>query len=357
MSNARIRALADEGRGSRGVSPSVVREMARWLELQEEADRCFGRSRRLEDRAVDRTLSAAEVVCSTNSTAGSDLLGDRTFDVVVVDEATQATEPSCLIPITRGRRVVLAGDHRQLPPTVLSREAERRGLARSLFERLAGSAAEEVLKMLTVQYRMHRRIMNFPSRAFYDGGLEADESVRDHTLRDLGFAVESVEGPLRTILVPEEPLVFIDTAGSGSGERQRADSSSRENPAEAEMVVELARALRRGGVPDTGIAAISPYRDQVDLIRKRLPDRAGDLEVRTVDGFQGREKEVVLLSLVRSNPDGELGFLEDLRRLNVAITRPRRKLIVVGDGATVSSHPLYARFADHVKEEGSYVTT
>jgi len=352
MSNARIRALAEEGRGNRGVSASVIREMAEWIEIEEEVDELFGRSRALEDEAIEEVVGGAEVVCATNATAGSDLLGDRCFDVVVIDEATQATEPSCLIPITRGRRLVLAGDHRQLPPTVLSRRAEEEGLSRTLFERLADEHVEDVVAMLQVQYRMHETIMAFSSREFYGGRLRAHESVARHTVRDLGFDEGMADADLRDALLPEEPVVWLDTASREAGERQRADSRSRENPGEADVVTRLVTGFLRGGVDAREIGVISPYHDQVDLLRRRMPQGSDDLEVRTVDGFQGREKDVVILSLVRSNEGDEVGFLRDLRRLNVAITRPRRKLVVVGDTSTVAVLPTYRRFVSYVRREG-----
>lgn len=354
MSNRKIRELAEAGRGSRGVSASRVREMAEWIELQEEADELFERSDRLRERAVDGLLREADVVCSTNSTAGSDLLVDRRFDVVLIDEATQATEPSCLVPLTLADRAVLAGDHRQLPATVLSREAAERGLDRSLFERMVERHGEKVTEMLTVQYRMHENIMTFSSERFYGGRLRASEGVGGHTLRDLGFDDTRVEGRFRRVTLPEEPVVFVDTSGREGGERQRGDSSSRENPAEADLVARLAESFRWGGVPDRDIGVISPYADQVDLVRRELED-AADLEVHTVDGFQGREKEVVILSLVRSNERGEVGFLRDVRRLNVALTRARRKLVVVGDASTVGGRDVYRDFLDYVGRVGARI--
>jgi predicted DNA helicase len=353
MSNRKIRELAEAGRGSRGVSASRVREMAEWIELQEEADELFERADRLREKAIDQILHHADVVCSTNSTAGSDLLVDRRFDVVLVDEATQATEPSCLVSLTLGDRAVLAGDHRQLPPTVLSLEAADRGLDRSLFERMAGRHGN-LVEMLTLQYRMHEKIMTFSSERFYDGRLRASEEVRGHTLRDLGFDDGRVEGRLRPVTLPEEPVVFVDTSREDGGERQRGDSSSRENPREAGLVARLARSFQWGGVPDGEIGVISPYADQVDLIRRGL-EEAADLEVHTVDGFQGREKEVVILSLVRSNDRGEVGFLSDVRRLNVALTRARRKLVVVGDADTVATEDVYRDFLDYVGRAGARV--
>lgn len=354
LSNERILELAAEGRGSRGVPADRVREMARWIELREEADRLFDRADRLREEAVDEILGAAEVVLSTNSTAGSELLADRRFDVVVIDEATQATEPSCLVPMIRGDRVVMAGDHLQLPPTILSREAEERGLSRTLFERLADAHGERVLQMLEVQYRMHERIMEFSGRRFYGGRLRAAPEVSTHTLRELGWDDLRVDGDLRTVLLPEDPVVFVDTSEREAGERQRADSASRENPAEAALVGRLAESCRRAGVVAREIGVISPYADQTDLIRRELDD-PGDLEVRTVDGFQGREKEVVIVSLVRSNPEGEVGFLRDPRRFNVATTRARRKLVVVGDASTVAGEEVFGDFVAYAEELGTRV--
>lgn len=354
MSNRKIRELAGAGRGSRGVSASRIREMAGWIELQEEADELFERADRRREKAIDQILHRADVVCGTNSTAGSDLLVDRRFDVVLVDEATQATEPSCLVPLTLADRAILAGDHRQLPPTVLSLEAADRGLVRSLFERMAGRH-ERLVEMLTTQYRMHEKIMTFSSERFYGGRLRASEEVRDHTLRDLGYDDARVEGRLRRVTLPEEPVVFVDTSRENGGERQRGDSSSRENPGEADLVARLAESFRWAGVPDREIGVISPYADQVDLVRRGL-DEAEDLEVHTVDGFQGREKEVVILSLVRSNDRGEVGFLDDVRRLNVALTRARRKLVVVGDASTVATEEVYRDLLDYVGRAGARVT-
>ena len=358
MSNERIRELAEEGRGSRGVSAGKVREMAEWLELREEADELFEASDRLEREAIEEILDAADVICSTNSTAGSDLLGGRDHEVVVVDEATQATAPSTLVPLTSADRVVLVGDHRQLPPTVLSEEAERRGLGRSLFERLAERHGDEVLEMLSVQYRMHEKIMEFSSRRFYDGRLRAAPDVRAHDLRGLGYEDGRVAGELRRALLPEEPVVFLDTTGSGGGERQRADSSSRENPYEAELAARLAENLLWAGIAASDVGVITPYADQVDLIRERLREREvpiDQLEVQTVDGFQGREKEAVLVTLVRSNERDEVGFLRDERRLNVALTRARRKLVVVGDASTVTAEPVFRELVDYVEDVGARI--
>ncbi|MDY6777512.1 MAG: IGHMBP2 family helicase, partial [Candidatus Nanohaloarchaea archaeon] len=302
MSDQQIRELAEEGKGSRGVPPEKIQEMAEWLELQEEADELFERSDELEQEAIQEVLSAADVVCTTNSTAGSELVQDAEFDVLVLDEATQATEPSCLIPITHADEVIMAGDHRQLPPTVKNQEAAERGMRETLFERLAERHGDRIMDMLTTQYRMHETIMGFSSQQFYEGRLEAAHSVRNHTLADLPFTLDAVDEEYREILDPKEPVVFVNTRDIDAPERSREGSTSKENRREADIVVALASACLAAGLDPDAVAVISPYDDQVDLIRSRIDQE--DLEVDTVDGFQGREKEVVLISLTRSNQEG-----------------------------------------------------
>ncbi len=351
LSDERIRELAEQGRGSRGVPPEKIEEMAEWLKLREEADELFERSDELEEQAVAEVLESADVVCTTNSTAGSDALEGHRFDTLVIDEATQATEPSCLIPITHADRVIMAGDHRQLPPAVQCERAAREDLRETLFERLAEFDGSRSL--LEVQYRMHERIMDFSSERFYDGRLRADDAVREHTLAGLGVAAEDLPDDRRALLDPDEPLAFADTAGIDAPERQREGSTSRENPREADLVAQLARDYLAAGVDSEELAVISPYDDQVDRIEGLL-DVEGP-EVDTVDGFQGREKEVVLVSLVRSNDRGEVGFLDDPRRFNVALTRARRKAVVVGDGDTVTAAPVYEDFVGYARRRGRVV--
>lgn len=359
MSDDRIRSLAEEGRGARGVSPERIREMARWLTLRERMDELFEEAERHRERAVDEVLDAADVVLTTNSTAGSEVLGDAHFDVLVLDEATQATEPSCLIPMVRADKVVMAGDHRQLPPTILSRQAEEEGLGRTLFEKWAERHGDRITDLLTVQYRMHRRIMDFSSERFYGGRLEPAEEVAGHTLADLPSAADDGsfeervgDAGLRPILDPEEPVVFVSTAAVEAEERSREGSTSTENVREAEFVARAARGLLEAGLDPGQVAVIAPYADQEKRVRRALDPEA--LEVKTVDGFQGREKEAVLVSLTRSNRDNEIGFLADRRRLNVALTRARRKLIVVGDDATVTADPVFRDFVEYVQERGRY---
>ncbi len=349
MSDDKIKELAEQGRGSRGVPQKKIEEMAEWLEIQEEADELFEKSDRLEDEAVDEIIESMDVVCATNSTSGSELMEGKQFDAVVIDEATQATEPSCLIPITHGKEVVMAGDHRQLPPTIKNQEAAEKGLEETLFKRLVRENPE-IKSMLTRQYRMHEDIMEFSSQEFYSGDLEADSSVAKHTLEDLELDQGAVDGSWKDVFDPGEPVVFVDTSDIEAPERIRPGSTSKYNPGEAEIVEELAENLIDAGIEEEEIAVISPYSDQAELIDRNL-DRE-NLEVKTVDGFQGREKEVVIVSLTRSNPNQTVGFLEDVRRLNVTLTRAKRKLVVVGDTETVSAHQTYRNFIGYVERNG-----
>jgi len=354
MSNEKIQKLAEKEEGSRGVSPDKVEEMAEWLSLQEEANRLFEKADKLKEEAVGEVIDNHKVVCTTNSTAGSELMEGRTFELAVIDEATQATEPSCLIPLTHGNKVVMAGDHKQLPPTIKNLEAAHGGLENTMFERLAESFPE-IKSLLTIQYRMHEDIMNFSNEAFYQGSLVAHESVKEHTLSDMDMDLDTdmYEGEIAEILDPDEPVVFVDTAGLESPERTRSGSSSKENPKEAELVKQLAGNLLRSGMLSSDIAIISPYNDQVDLLNRIMAPE--EIEINSVDGFQGREKEAVILSLTRSNPEEDIGFLKDIRRLNVALTRAKRKLIVIGDRSTIGTHNMYQRFMNYAEQNGKAV--
>ncbi|MGM0471137.1 MAG: IGHMBP2 family helicase [Bacillota bacterium] len=352
MSNQQIKQKAKEGSGSRGVPPNKIKEMAEWLELQDKIDQLFDKLERLEDEAVRELLSEADVVCSTNSTAGSEVLDNFRADLLVVDEATQSTEPAVLIPLTKADRVILAGDHKQLPPTILSEQAKNQGLNRTLFERLVDIYGDQIRQMLRVQYRMHDAIMNFSSEQFYNGSLESAPAVSEHTLADLDVTAPSGERPAEKALLFNEPIVYFDTQGMNAAERSKSDSTSLENPIEADLVIEIVEEAKGLGVAEEDIAVITPYKDQVELISNRLT--LPDVEVNTVDGFQGREKEVIVQSFVRSNEYGNIGFLRDLRRLNVSITRAKRKLIMVGDSTTITSNQVYQELIDYVQQEGFY---
>ncbi|WP_297470559.1 IGHMBP2 family helicase [Thermococcus sp.] len=350
LSDRDILRLASRGIGTRGIPARLIREMAEWIKLNEQVSKTFEDARKLEERIAREIIRKADVVLTTNSSAGLDVVDYGSYDVAIIDEATQATIPSVLIPINRARRFVLAGDHKQLPPTILSEKA--RELSKTLFEGLIERYPWKS-EMLTVQYRMNERLMEFPSREFYGGKVKADESVRNITLADLGVSSPEENDGWRDVTRPENVLVFIDTSSlENRFERQRRGSESRENPLEAHLVRETIERLLKLGVKPEWIGVITPYDDQRDLISSLLPE---EIEVKTVDGYQGREKETIVLSFVRSNRKGRLGFLEDLRRLNVSLTRAKRKLIIIGDSSTLSVHPTYKRLIEFVKEMGTVV--
>jgi len=347
LSDEEIMLLASEGATTRGIPLKKIEGMKKWLDLKHELDRLFGDARELEERAIRRIIKAAAVICTTNSTAGSEILKAEKFDFAVIDEATQSTEPSALIAVLKAKRFIMAGDHKQLPPTVLNEEAACRSFTKSLFERLLALYGDRIRVMLDVQYRMNEEIAEFPNREFYDGKLKADEQVKRRTLKDI--LPESVDEDSEDV----KPFLFIDTGGNAElEERVRKGSTSRENPGEAKLVKDVAERLLNRGIRPEDIAVISPYDDQVAHIKRML--HVEGLEIKTVDGFQGREKEVVIVSFVRSNKSGTIGFLNDLRRLNVSITRAKRKLVLIGDSNTLESEGCYRRLVALAKESGGY---
>ncbi|HEY1187235.1 MAG TPA: AAA domain-containing protein [Gemmata sp.] len=312
--------------------------------LRRDARAMLGEVRQLEALAIERVLDEAKIVCATLTGLDSQLLGQRRFAVAVIDEACQATEPAAWVPLLRANKVVLAGDHCQLPPTVVSPEAAGRGLSVSLMERLVRHFGPDVSRLLTVQHRMNAAIMGFSNSEFYEGNLVAHESVSGHRLCDLA-------GVTRDALT-DAPVQFIDTAGASYDEELEEDTGSRFNLQEAALAVKKVRALLALGVGPAQIGLITPYRAQVRVLRERLADVPG-LEIDSVDGFQGREKEAIVVSLVRSNNEGEIGFLADTRRTNVAFTRARRKLLVIGDSATLANDPFYQRMLTHFEQIGA----
>lgn len=327
-----------------GRDPGAARERE---QLRFEAKEILDDIRRIEEQVVEGVLDGATVVCATLTGLDSEVLGSRRFDVVVIDEACQCTEPACWIPLQRCDRVVLAGDHCQLPPTVLSMQAQRKGFAVSLLERLVKAYGAGISRQLVVQYRMHADIMAFSSAEFYRGTLEADPSVAGHLLSGLPDVRTGDE-------LGDTPVQFIDTSGALYDEEQEPGGESKRNPDEARLVCKKVDDLLALGLSPARIAVITPYAAQVRLIRETLGQDG--VEVATVDGFQGRENEAVVISLVRSNRDREIGFLCDFRRMNVALTRARRKLIVIGDSSTISVEPFYERLLDHFDHIGAYYT-
>lgn len=302
----------------------------------------------LEFYIVNDLLQRTEVICTTLVGSSHPVMRGKKFRTVFIDEAAQALEPASWIPILRSARVIFAGDHQQLPPTIKSNEAARLGLASTLFEK--GIARQpQASTMLKVQYRMHQDIMKFSSSYFYKDELVAHDSVKSELLR------------------PNQPPVeFIDTAGCGYSEAQDKETLSRYNEEEAQLLInQVENLIEEIGLDEwmdrnLTLGIITPYRAQVDYLHK-LAEASVTIEplhrlvtINTVDAFQGQERDVIAISFVRSNEKSEVGFLGDIRRTNVAMTRARRKLIMIGDSATLGSHPFYVELLDYVQEGGYY---
>ncbi|XP_026166279.1 DNA-binding protein SMUBP-2 [Mastacembelus armatus] len=305
-----------------------------------------------EATAITQILKSADVVLSTNTGACDNgplkFLPAEHFDWVVIDECAQALESSCWIALLRARKCILAGDYKQLPPTIKSQTAATKGLSLSLMERLIQMYGDSVVRMLTVQYRMNSDIMDWASKEMYQGKLTAHISVERHLLKDLPGVVDVEE--------TSTPLLLIDTAGCGLSEMDVTDEQSKGNQGEVDIVELHIKALIEAGVKAKDIAVIAPYNLQVDLLRQKLSAKHPELEIKSVDGFQGREKEAVVLSLVRSNRKGEVGFLAEDRRINVAVTRARRHIAVVCDTQTVRNHAFLKSLTDHMTELGEVRT-
>lgn len=321
-------------------------------EMRDEVHRLRDDIRDLKTQIFKQVWNASDVVVATHTVCGDPLIRAKAFDWVILDEATQGIEPATWIPMRHGGKVILAGDHCQLPPTVFRSKPGERGLSFTLFERLHAVLDAKFKVRLERQYRMHGNIMDFSSQEFYDGALVADPSVVGHTLKDLPkINTEGLDGA---------PVIFLDTAGLGYEEEIEDGTESRYNSQEAKLVVKELEGLLRAGVSPEEIAIISPYSAQVKLLTGMILGDKGDpgdlaaLEIDSVDAFQGREKEAVIVSLVRSNREGQLGFLTDTRRMNVAMTRAKRKLIMIGDSATLSNHTFFEDLLRYVESVDGY---
>ncbi|KAL2175935.1 P-loop containing nucleoside triphosphate hydrolase protein [Thermothelomyces heterothallicus CBS 202.75] len=331
--------------------------------------------RERERKCVSDLVAGSKVVLATLHGAGGFQLRGAQFDVVIIDEASQALEAQCWVPLLAAKKAICAGDHLQLPPTIKSLNSKskaatssssRKGkgdagpaaaaaaaaaaegviqgatLETTLFDRLLKLHGPSIKRMLTTQYRMHEKIMRFPSDELYEGKLIAADAVKARLLKDLPYEVQDTDDT-------REPLIFIDTQGGdfpeknedeqdAGGAKKLTKSSlygdSKSNEMEAALVRQHVRSLVDAGVKPEDIAVVTPYNAQLAILAP-LKETFPGIELGSVDGFQGREKEAVIVSLVRSNPDGEVGFLGEKRRLNVAMTRPKRSLTVIGDSETV----------------------
>lgn len=302
----------------------------------------------LEFYIVNDLLQHTQAICCTLVGSSHPVLKGRKFNTVFIDEAAQALEPACWIPILKSNRVILAGDHCQLPPTIKSHEAAKQGLSVTLFERMINQKPSTA-SLLNIQYRMNQSIMAFSSKHFYKSELIAHDSVKTGVLR-----------------INQEPVEFIDTAGCGYLEKQNPETLSRYNDEEAALVIHQVEKLIEEISPDhwmeekITLGIITPYSAQVELLVK-LAEASPLIEplhklisINTVDAFQGQERDAIVISFVRSNNNQEVGFLADIRRTNVAMTRAKKKLMMVGDSATLGSHPFYLELIEFLQKNNFY---
>ena len=314
--------------------------------LFEEAHRIMKDVGNAEQYVIDDLIAKAQVITATLVGSNHYSVKNLRYHTVVIDEAGQALEPASWIPILKAKKLVLAGDHFQLSPTVKSKEAAKKGLGITLLEKAVALHPEAVV-LLEEQYRMNEAIMAYPSRAFYMDKLKANHSVAHHLIK---------EG--------DSPLLFIDTAGCGFEEKSENTSTS--NPEEAAFVIShlqnlLCETQEHDSAPSSlSVAIIAPYKEQIYILGEQVEHATGlqpyrsQISINTVDSFQGQERDVVYISMTRSNSEGAIGFLSDIRRMNVAMTRAKKKLVVVGDSATLSQHPFYADFIAHTQEREAY---
>lgn len=337
----------------------AIRDMQRSMRRknQDERETIRNRMSRLRFRATELELAIdaslfdqARVVASTLIGASNRVLESHRFTSLFIDEAAQALEAACWVAINKADRVVFAGDHFQLPPTIKCLDAARGGLSETLMQKVA-TRKPLAVSLLKIQYRMHDDIMGFPSAWFYNDELIAAAEVKN-----------------RGILAYDTPLVWINTDESDSSEAQLEGSLSKINKTEANVLIEtLHEYIEKIGkerILDEKIdfGLISPYKAQIQYIRS-LIKKDGYFKpfkklitVHTVDGFQGQERDVIIISLVRSNNEGQIGFLQDLRRMNVAITRARMKLIILGNASTLTKHSFYKQLYDYIKKKGKIIS-
>ena len=313
----------------------------------QKTERLKSRATELEVRINGELFGEARVIACTLTGSAHRLLQGQKYNTLFIDEAAQALEAACWIPMRKVSRVVLAGDHCQLPPTVKSIAALKAGLGKTLMERIVENHPDEV-SLLKIQYRMNEQIMRFSSDWFYHGQVESAPSVRHRGILDYDIPIEWRQAS-------------IDDEGTPPAEEFVGESFGRINKTEAQLTLDtLQRYFEKIGKQrvlderiDVGV--ISPYRAQVQYLRQQLRKREFFkpfrhlISVNTVDGFQGQERDIIVISLVRSNDEGQIGFLRDLRRMNVAITRARMKLIIMGNASTMTRHPFYRKLYEYVQ--------
>ena len=317
-----------------------------------EARNCIKESRLLEDYIVNSLFENAQVISCTPVASSNKALANKHFSTLFFDEASQALEAISWIPLLKCKRVIFSGDHFQLPPVVKSIRAKQEGLAETMLDRCIKHP--NISTLLTRQYRMHQHIMQFSNHYFYNNELEADATVKE-TLLSLNEDID----------ILNIPVELIDTAGCSFDELQNPETLSLSNVGEANLVFKHLELLLQqyqfsGEEQKLSIGIISPYKEQIELLKEKLVEfdysayPVSELAVKTIDGFQGEERDVIYISLVRSNDNSEIGFLSDVRRMNVALTRAKKKLVVIMDTSTIGNHLFYKSFIEYCEKNGFY---
>lgn len=325
MAGTHKRSFGQKERQNRTAMYRESRELRKW-------------ARDLEDRLVDNIIESSQVVLSTLIGLSTSKLDDIRFDTVIIDEVSQALDPECWNAILRAKRVFLVGDHMQLPPTVKSQEARNLGLETTLLDKLSQHVKHSYL--LREQYRMNDHLLAFSNQEFYDNQLKAASTMNQQYI-----------GP------PQEAVTLIDTTGCGFEEAIDKKSLSKYNEGEFFILREHIYKYK-SKYETSSIGIISPYSAQVKFLKTEIEKddvfKNLDITINTIDGFQGQERDVIFLSLVRNNLSAEIGFLKDYRRLNVAITRAKKKIIIIGDVGTLSGDDFYMRYIDHIERHATY---
>lgn len=351
--NKEVKALTKQARAYMDMAQKYKRsfgksEREQRKALMEESRKIRKEIDKIQDYIIADVLDKASVITATLVGANQYAIRNRQYETVIIDEAAQALEPACWIPLLKANRVVFAGDHCQLPPTVKATSKAGEGLYLTLFEKLVHQYPAAV-SLLNVQYRMNSQIMQYPSQALYHGALEASSSVANWTL-----------------LQDKSPIIFIDTAGAGFEETQI--DTGIYNAEEAYflrqhlhmLLTDLAPLYTKEATKFPSIGVIAPYRKQSAFLKEVLAvdesitAYAKALQIHTIDSFQGQEKDIIYISLTRSNAQQQIGFLSDIRRMNVAMTRAKKKLIIIGDSSTVGQHPFYKGLLDYATALDAY---